>query len=239
MEEKQNTGESGVLVLEATFGFFITIVVMLFLLSIGLLLYQRVLVTVTANEAAANIAQTYKFQKISDNSNITKESVTNVVIFRGMFKWLYDDKNTSKAYAYVNSRLKKTSLASPQDTLDVTVHTVHDDIGRNHYEIRVSQKYVFLFGDILNLFGLHGYDEISAVSRVEAQDMMGYISTVKLYKYIMGKTEKSTFVKMINSAFGIIENVIDIGKNTTDDEYAKYREDQAKKKKEKTKKQDK
>jgi hypothetical protein len=40
MEEKQNTGESGVLVLEATFGFFITIVVMLFLLSIGLLLYQ-------------------------------------------------------------------------------------------------------------------------------------------------------------------------------------------------------
>lgn len=228
MKNKSNVNERGVLILEATFGFFITMIVMLFLLSIGLLLYQRVLVTVVANQAATDIAQTYKLWNVSDNSVLTKEDVTNVKLFRGAARKKYDDNSTKKAYAYVNSRLKQTSLASPDGMLDVTVKTVHDDIGRNHYEITVSQKYIFLFGDILSLFGMQNYDEITAVSRAEAKDMTGYTSNIKLYKYLWKKTEKSTFVKLVNSVMGIIEDVCDIAYNTTDDEFEKYKEDHPK-----------
>lgn len=197
MKRKLNANESGVLILEATFGLFITMVVMMFLLSIGLLLYQRVLVTVVANQTANDIAQVYKLWDVSDNGSLTKEDVTDIKIFRGFRKDKFDAKNTKKAYAYISSRLKQTSLAPPDGMLDVTVETVHDDIGRNHYEITVTQKYVFLFGDILNMMGLRGYDEISTVSRVEAKDMTGYISTVKLYKYLAKKTENNSFVKII------------------------------------------
>ena len=212
------------LILEATFGLFITMVVMMFLLSIGLLLYQRVLVTVVANQTANDIAQVYKLWDVSDNGSLTKEDVTDIKIFRGFRKDKFDAKNTKKAYAYISSRLKQTSLAPPDGMLDVTVETVHDDIGRNHYEITVTQKYVFLFGDILNMMGLRGYDEISTVSRVEAKDMTGYISTVKLYKYLAKKTENNSFVKIVSSVMGIFENIVDTGENTTDDDYEKYKE---------------
>ena len=225
MNNKSYVSEKGVLILEATFGFFITMLVMLFLLSIGLLLYQRVLVSVVANQAATDIAQTYKLWNVSDNSTLSKEDVINVKPFRGLVPKKYDDKNTQKAYTYVNSRLKQTSLANPNGMLDVTVRTVHDDIGRNHYKITVSQKYIFLFGDILSLFGIRNYDEITAVSRAEAKDMTGYTSNIKLYKYFWKKTEKSMFVKSVNSIMGIIFDFCDIAYNSTEDEFEKYKED--------------
>lgn len=228
MKRKSNEKESGVLILEATFGLFITMVVMMFLLSIGLLLYQRVLVTIVANQTANDIAQVYKLWDVSDNASLTKDDVTDIKIFRGFKKDKFDEKNTMKAYTYISSRLKQTSLASPDGMLDVTVETIHDDIGRNHYEISVTQKYVFLFGDILNMMGLRGYDEISTMSRVDAKDMTGYISTVKLYKYLAKKTENLSFVKTVSSAMGVFENVADIEDDTTEDEYNKYKENRKK-----------
>lgn len=172
--------ERGAVMLEATWCVVLVMFVFLMLISLGFLLYQQNLIHVVANDAAAELSQTYKYCNVSDASVIKASDVSSV----GKYRYLLHSKkllrsNEQKLETLAESRLDKTSLAKKQGDLSVTVERIPDDIGRYHLKITVSQRYGFLLGDFLTLIGLDEYLTLSSTVYVAGTDMLYYMNSIQ------------------------------------------------------------
>lgn len=203
--------EQGSVILESTYCIFISIIVLMFLMSFGFFLYQKSIVTITTNEMAEKISCTYKLREVSDNSNVTSADISGIGKYRYLFfKENFNSKNENKAFTILDARLSKTSLAKKEGNLDVNVETVVDDIGRRHYEITVSQRYAFLLGDLLSFIGQADVQLIEEKAYVASVDVLNYVNTVKLTKYGINKvSENVAFLEMIDSAISLLNSVFD------------------------------
>ncbi len=183
MEKKGR--ERGYLMLEATFCYVVCMIVIVLLLSVGFFLYQLVLVQVVTSEVAQEVAQNYKLRYVEDSSEVTEQDVITVGKYRyTLFQSSFDEEKQASVEKYAISRLGKTSLSIADSSPTVTIETVKDDIGRRHYTVTVSQPYTFLFGNILEMIGLKGSMELSGTACVQGTDMLNYINTIKLYRYL-------------------------------------------------------
>lgn len=208
--------EGGYLVLEATFCYAICMVVIILLLSAGFFLYQLVMVNVVANEVANEVAQNYKLRYVADSSEVTQEDVVSVGKYRYLlFETSFDDAKKATVQSYATSRLAKTSLAIIDSSPTVEIETVKDDIGRRHYEVTVSQNYTFLFGNILSWIGISG-NTISATAYVQGTDMLNYINTVKVSRYLtdflsdIGVFDAAdSIISAINSMYKLVDTLSD------------------------------
>lgn len=197
-------GESGVVIMEATFCIVISMVVLFLLLSVGFYLYQLVMVQVVANETAENIAATYKYANLSDSADLTEGDVADIGLFRYWFSngTELEEANEAAGTSYANGRLSKTSLAQSNGEAAVMIEVVTDDIGRMHYEVTVTQSYTFLLGNILEMIGLTGTQEMSATAYVQGVDISYYINSVKTWKSV---TETVTG---LSGAAGVVDSVL-------------------------------
>lgn len=211
---RKRNKENGTIMLEATFCILVCIVVIMLLLSTGFFLYQKVMISVVANEVAENVTQTYKLLSAEDSSDISLEDVENVCIYRYyFFSSIYRKSNEKKGRAYANIRLSKTSLAQDDGTIPVvTIEQVHDDIGRFHYEITVKQHYTFLWGELLEWIGIPGSQEMTATAYAEGVDIFHYVNTVKTYKYFSNKALQTSLGKVLNSGVKVIKSIYNLFK---------------------------
>lgn len=216
MEKKGR--ESGYLMLEATFCYAICMIVIVLLLSVGFFLYQLVLVQVVTNEVAQEVAQNYKLRYVEDSGEVTEQDVITVGKYRyTLFRSSFDEAKQAAVETYAVSRLGKTSLSIAGSSPTVTIETVKDDIGRRHYTVTVSQPYTFLLGNILELIGLKGSMELSGTAYVQGTDMLNYINTVKLWRYladmpllddIKGTKAVDSIIKAINSVWTMANELL-------------------------------
>ncbi len=181
-----NSGDSGTIMLEATFCMVVCIIIMALLLSVGFYFYQLVMVHIVANETAEYVASTYKFATLRDSAQLEAADIANIGMYRYWFSREDEltDAAATKGTNYANSRLSKTTLAVANTMPTVTVTSVDDDIGRNHYEVTVTQEYTFLMGDLLELIGLTGTQQMSATSYVRGVDVSHYINSVKTWESV-------------------------------------------------------
>lgn len=181
----RHTEENGYLILESTFCYAICMLVIILLLSAGFYLYQLAMVNVVTNEVANEVAQNYKLRYVADSADVTQEDVVTVGKYRYLlFESSFKNAKRATVQRYTTSRLAKTSLAMGDSAPKVTIETVKDDIGRRHYRVTVSQKYTFLFGKILNWIGIEGKSTISASSNVQGTDILNFVNTVKVARYL-------------------------------------------------------
>ncbi len=183
---QKSADESGTIMLEATFCMVVCIIVMALLLSVGFYFYQLVMVHVVTNETAEYLAVTYKFSSLEDSAELTADDIAGVGMYRYWFSRedSLNDAAAAKGTNYANSRLSKTTLALSNTTPTVTVTSVDDDIGRKHYEVTVTQTYTFLMGDLLELIGLTGTQQMSATAYVCGVDVSHYINSVKTWSSV-------------------------------------------------------
>lgn len=203
--------ERGAVILESTYCILASILVLMFFLSFGMLLYQNTVVTVVANEVAEEVSQTYKLRNVSDSASVTAADISGIGKYRYLFFTdSFNSRNEAKAESLATVRLSKGALAKEDGNLSVDVETVTDDIGRRHYEVTVSQKYSFLLGDLLSLVGQNGTQTIEKTAYVESSDVLSYINTVKVTKYGIDKvTENSSALGLIDSAISLLQSVFD------------------------------
>lgn len=214
----RDEGESGVIILESTFCVLICMVVLFLLLSAGFYFYQVVMVQVVANETAENIAATYKYADLKDSADLTADDIADIGLYRYWFSNGTDLEAACETTgaSYANGRLSKTSLALSNGSPTVTVETVTDDIGRMHYKVTVTQTYTFLLGDILNLIGLEGTQQLTATAYVQGVDISHYINSVKTWKSVTdtvvglsgGAGAVNSILSAVSSVVKLLEDLI-------------------------------
>ena len=215
MKKDRKKSEGGFIILEATFCIVISMVVMILLMSVSFWLYQQVMVSVVANEISSEVAQNYKLINVQDNADVTAADIAEVGKYRySISKKSFDQENEKKATRHASGRLSQTSLAQADNRPSVKIETVIDDVGRRHYEVTVSQRYTFLFGNILEWIGLNGKQTIERTSYVPSTDILSYVNSVKTESYIAELcTGNTTVGKTADSIISAVNAVVELVRN--------------------------
>lgn len=200
MVKKRLLEDNGMVMIESIYCILLAMIVTFFILSIGFLLYQKVVVSIVANEVAEDVSQTYKFYNAKGNGDITLDDYNSVGLYRYFFRnKKIKEANEEKCKNFMNIRLNKTSLSKDDGSLYVNIELKRDDIGRHHYEITVKNRYFILLGDLLKVFGLNNTFEMSAKSNVMGVDVLHHINSVRTVSNILHSiTGKIKYTGKIN-----------------------------------------
>lgn len=207
--------EAGEIMIESMIIVLMTTFILIFLISLGFLLYQRCLVSTVANEVAAEVAQTYRYTGIMDEEINSPEAMHSAVDgikkYRYLFSWgAMESDNGEKAESYTIERLKKTSFAAVDSGPNVEIKTVNMDIGRRYVQVTVEVKYSIFWGGALKAFGMEDAYVISSTAYAECNDISSYINTVKFTKYACNRVDGATTLgKAVNSMLSLFKTIFE------------------------------
>lgn len=193
--------EHGEVMIEGMIVMIITMLVLIWVLGVGFIYYQRYLVTAVTNDAAAKIAATYN-NPDSDiiMGYIASENLTDRDLYRNYSNSALVDVNRSKAEAYVKYILEKTNFAGTVKDIRIDLQMVQDTAFRKHVEIRTECVFNTPFSEALNLFGMSGEVAYASTGRADCTDVIDYISTVDFASYqLSGNGVSGKILKMLNS----------------------------------------
>lgn len=196
---KLNDDEKGEVMLEGMIVVTITIFVLVWILAIGFVYYQKYLVTAITNDVTVKVAATYN----NPNSDlimgyIEAEHLTDRDLYRGFNDSGLTTVNKSKAQAYVNYILKRTNFSGTIKDVKVDMKLVYDSTHRKHVEITTTCEFNTPFGNALKYFGTSDKTKYKATARADCTDVIDYISTVDFETAKLGG-DKSKVINAINS----------------------------------------
>ena len=168
---------SGEITIESMLVMIPTIFVLLFLISLGFLLYQH-----------------WNLQIAAD-----LQSVADVYLNQDVAKWVasysavrYASKTDQRLERYVKTRINTTSLARAVGEPLVEPELVVDGYARKHISLKVTASFRIPFSEWLELFGMNGVREYTVTSSADCSDMLDYLNAVNFAKvapsYIDSKT---------------------------------------------------
>ena len=202
--------ESGSLMLDGMIAMLITIMLLVFLMSIGFLFYQQWMVSNIANDTATRIAQSYVYPNTDPVIGyVTVDLMDNVSLFR----YLGDDlerENEDKGEKYAAWSLGISSLAYPVSDPEIEVDVVSDSLARRHVEVTVRAEYEIPLGGALQYFGLDKTMTYEATGYAVCMDLLDYINTVDTIKVLSEDTISSKFLGAANSFLGMIDKLKDL-----------------------------
>jgi competence protein ComGC len=205
--------ESGEIMIESMIIVLLTTFVLIFLVSLGLLLYQKSLVTTVANETVAEVTQMYRYGGEGMDKDITSKTEMLYLIdmmppYRYVFLgFMLEHKCGERAETYAIDRLSQTSLAALDEEPTVTVQVDNSDLGRRHVSVTVEAKYSIFWGWALKAFGMEESYVISATSYGECNDISSYYNTVRYADYLGGKLDDvlepiNAVIELFSTIFG-------------------------------------
>ena len=205
--------ESGEIMIESTIIVLMTTFILIFLVSLGFLLYQKSIINTVANETASEIAQTYKYTGILDKDISSQQemlsAIDSIKKYRYLFAWgSLEADNAEKAETYSIGRLSKTSFATVQSGPSIEVNAMNSDIGRRYVEIKIEAKYSIFWGGALKAFGMEDAYSISSTAYAECNDISSYYNTVKFTKYACSKVDDS-FAGVVNSMLSLFKSIFE------------------------------
>ena len=198
--------ECGEVMLEGMIVLIITMLMLLWVLAIGFVHYQRYLVTIVTNDAAKKIASTYYIPTTDpiigyvDVWDIRQQSVYNFADEKSLLA-----VNNDRADSYVHYMMDRTNFNGVIQSSEASVKLVKDTALRSHVEITTTVKFNTPFGDFLKWAGMNPIMEYTAVSRADSTRLTDYIYTTDYIKQFgSGSWTGSKVVKMINSFFKLV-----------------------------------
>ncbi len=178
--KKQNwRGEQGAIMLEGMIVMVITLFVLIWILGLGFVYYQRYITTVVTNDAATKIASTYS--NIDSDiimGYVNTEALTGRNLYRRFSADTLHGANEDRAAAYVRYILDKANFVGVVDSVDVELELVLDSVLRRHVELTTTCTYNTPFGEGLELFGMSGVKTYQVKACADCTDYADYISTV-------------------------------------------------------------
>ena len=201
-------GERGAIMLEGMIVTVITLFVLIWILGLGFVYYQRYLTTVVTNDAAAKVASTYN----NPNSDIIMGYVsTEALSGRNLYRRFAADglqlTNEERAGAYGRYTLDKANFTGVVDNVDVELKLVMDSTLRRHVELTTTCTYDTPFGEGLEMFGMEGIHTYQVKACADCTDYADYISTVD-YGYAWSDGTFTKGMGIIDSAIGLINSLV-------------------------------
>lgn len=196
----------------------ITMFILIWILGLGFLYYQRYVTTIVTNDAAVKIAATYN-NPTSDiiMGYITTEDISNRDLYRnfaiGNSSSDLHTVNEDRAQSYVKYVLNSANFAGTVKDVDVDLDLVFDSVLRKHVELTTVCEYNTPFGEIFEMFGMGRTAKYSVTASADYTDMADYVSTVNFIKSLTDGTFTSgtgftnSLIKMLNSLIGLYNHV--------------------------------
>lgn len=210
-----NESENGEIMIESILVMIPTLFVVLFLLSLGFLLYQQCNVQYVADDLANRVAGSYSFLDSDfETGTITIDDLEDRGRYRYCFgnKEKYDADSRKEAKSYGTKLLDKTSYGEKKSTEQISVTVETDSFARRHATVTVIGEYKIPFGEGLEVFGISSTRKFEATSVAECVDLSDYLSTVtyadNFVSLITGDSSK--VIKMIDTWLKVIQDGIDL-----------------------------
>lgn len=208
--------ECGEIMLEGMIVMILTMFILIWVLGVGFLYYQRYLVTAITNDIAVKIASTYN-NPDSDliMGYITAEELSERDLYRGFQNGELHDVNESKANAYVTFMLEQTNFTGTVKDVEVKVHLVADSPVRKHVEIQTVCTFNTPFNAVFSMFGMDELVTYGATAREDCTDLMEYYSTVEFASFLTsdeflklkGEETISQIISMISSLVDLFNHI--------------------------------
>ena len=183
----------------------ITMFILIWILGLGFLYYQRYVTTVVTNDAAVKIASTYN-NPTSDiiMGYVTTEDISNRDLYRGFAVGSNSSDlhtvNEDRAQSYVKYVLDTANFAGTVKDVDVDLKMVSDSAVRRHIELTTVCEYNTPFGEIFEMFGMGRTAKYTVTASADYTDFADYVSTVNFSKSLTDGT--------FTSGTGFVDSVI-------------------------------
>lgn len=210
----RENSERGEIMIEGMIVMVITMFILVWILGLGFLYYQRYVTTIVTNDAAVKIASTYN-NPTSDiiMGYVTSDDISNRDLYRGFSigsstSDLYTI-NEDRAQSYVKYILDTANFAGTVKDVDVNLELVSDSVVRRHVELTTVCEYNTPFGEIFEMFGMGLTAKYSVTACADYTDMADYISTVNFTdalsdgSFTSGTGFLNSLIKMLNSLIGV------------------------------------
>ena len=208
--------KSGELTIETMLVMFPIICVLLFLLSLGFLLYQHWNMQIAVDDAVSKIAGTYSVIESDNQTGVVSnenyrevELYRNIDIFGGATK--YENKNKERLTEYLTDRLNRTSFANQVGETEIVSEIVSDAFARKHLKVTATAEFRIPFGEGLELMGMNATRSYTATASAECMDMLDYVNSVKVVEVAPDYID-SKFLDAVDSWMKLIVSVINFGK---------------------------
>lgn len=201
--------DDGAIMLEGMLVTIITMIMLIWILGVGFIYYQRYLVTIVTNDAAAKISSVY-YNTDCDivMGYVETESLPLRNLYRDLGGGALQDVNQSRAQAYIEHNLTKMNFSGVMDDVSVQLDFVSDSILRKHIEVTTTATFKTPFLSQLNL-GMNGNVTYQITSRSDCTDISGYITNVDfMNSQLSMSAANSTVVKIINSIIKFYNHVV-------------------------------
>lgn len=187
-----------------------TLFVLIWLLGLGFLYYQRYITTVVTNDAAVKVASTYR-NPTSDiiMGYVTTEDLSNRDLYRNFNSDSeasdLRETNEDRAASYIKYILDLANFTGVVKDVQVELTLVTDSLVRKHVEITTTCTFDTPFGEGLELFGMSGTNTYSVTAYADCTDFSDYIATVDYElawsdgRFTEGTGLLDSIVKLINT----------------------------------------
>ena len=223
MKNTKEREESGEVMLESAIIIPITLMIMIAMLSLGFLYYQKMMLTTVATEVAEDVAHGYKYSDIGldDLEKIVgtkyqESTIKKIRKFRNSFAINKMESEGKKIVneKYLKKRVKLTSLGLSDSDIKVESYEIKlDNIGRLHVEVTLSMKSKIFLGGALEFFHIADAEPVfQSTGRAECIDITAYAGHVFFVKYFGKRILGENGTSIANSIVTIINSVKQIAK---------------------------
>lgn len=175
MKNKRVRGE---VVVEASIIVTLVAIFITIMLYLGMIMYQRTLVSVMANQTASNIAQVYS-NSLKDpfTGYVDADRVYQSVTYSNMKNDAYLDILEQKANIFAQYRLKSSKILSTGNTaVDVEIVKKPNELLKSQIVVTVRDKFSV---PLVGMFGTDGTIEFTASGRADCVDILEYLYGVE------------------------------------------------------------
>lgn len=204
----------GAIMIEGMIVLVITMFILIWILGLGFLYYQRYVTTVVTNDAAVKIASTYN-NPTSDiiMGYVTTEDISNRDLYRGFTVGSNSSDlhtvNEERAQSYVKYVLNTANFAGTVKDIDVDLEMVSDSAVRRHIELTTVCEYNTPFGGIFEMFGMKRTAKYTVTASADYTDMADFFSTINFSKSLTDSTFTSNS-GFIDSLIGMINTLVKV-----------------------------
>ena len=203
--------EDGEIMLEVMIVVILTLFILIWILAVGFIYYQRYITNIVVNDAAVKIAYTYN-NPTSDivMGYVTTEDLKSRDIYRLFTK---ENRlrivNEERAKAYVSYMLDHMNFKGVIKESDVKMEVISDSMLRKHVKITANCTYNTPFGFALEYFGMDSSIQYSVSASAECVDYAEYMSVINSVS-VLNSGEYTKNSGFVNSVVKLLNSFVNI-----------------------------
>lgn len=216
MRKRVADDQTGEVMIESVLVMIPTLFVLVFLMSLGFLLYQQWNVQYVADDIANKVSITYTYLEVETvPGTLSKGNLADRDSYRyyGSNKEKYAVEADERGQRYGEHLLRLTSFAPRTEDEKIKVETEEDSFARRHVFVTVKGTYKIPFGEGLEIFGIDSTRTFYATSSAECVDLSDYLSTVaygKNLESLLG-IDSSKILGALDSWLKVVTHLMNFG----------------------------